>query len=327
MTQTTMIAAIRDALFSELERDPRVIVLGQDVGNLGGVFRATEGLQTKFGPDRVVDMPLAEGVIVGASVGLAAGGLVPVAELQFLGFGHQAFHQIGQQVARMRFRSRGRFGLPLTIRAPFGGGVRTPELHADAFEAFYAHCPGLKVVAPATPEDAKGLLTSAIRDPDPVMVLEPLRGYRLISGEVPDGEVLTPIGKGRIARAGSDVTIIAYSAAVALASSAADILATEHGIDAEVLDLRTLVPLDEELLAESVQRTGRAVIVHEAPLTGGFGGEICATVQELCFYSLEAPIARVTAPDAPYPLAGVEEHYVPSESAVVHAVRRTVDAR
>lgn len=321
-----MVEAVRDALFTELERDERVIVLGEDVGKLGGVFRATDGLQAKFGADRVVDTPLAEAVIIGASVGLAVSGLVPVAELQFLGFGHQAFHQIGQQVARLRYRSQGRFGLPLTIRAPYGGGVRTPELHSDAFEALYAHCPGLKVVAPATPADAKGLLIAAIRDPDPVLVLEPLRGYRLVSGDVPDDDAPVPIGRARIARPGRDVTVVAYSAAVHVALAAADILASAHGIEAEVVDLRTLVPLDADLLAESVSRTGRAVVLQEAPLTGGFGAELSATIQEGAFYSLEAPVARVAAPDAPYPLGGVEDFYVPGADDVVRAARRVVGA-
>ena len=319
-----IVEAVREALLIELERDERVVVLGEDVGALGGVFRATDGLQAKFGADRVIDTPLAEGVIIGAAVGLAVSGMVPVPELQFLGFGHQAFHQIGQQVARLRYRSQGRFGLPITIRAPFGGGVRTPELHSDAFEALYAHCPGLKVVAPATPADAKGLLLAAVRDPDPVLVLEPLRGYRLVTGEVPDGDETVPIGAARIARPGRDVTIVAYSAAVHVAVAAAEALAATAGVDAEVVDLRTLSPLDTELLGESVGRTGRAVVVQEAPFTGGFGAELSATIQEAAFYSLEAPIVRVAAPDAPYPLAGVEDFYVPSQDDVVTAVLRVV---
>jgi pyruvate dehydrogenase E1 component beta subunit len=319
-----MIEAIHDALAIALASDERVIVLGEDVGQLGGVFRATDGLAERFGVDRVVDTPLAEGVIIGASVGLAIAGLVPVPELQFLGFGHQAFHQIGQQVARMRFRSQGRFGLPITIRAPYGGGVRTPELHSDAFEALYAHCPGLKVVAPATAADAKGLLLAAIRDPDPVLVLEPLRGYRLITGLVPVGDVDVRLGTAQVARAGADVTIIAYSAAVQVALAAADQLHLD-GIEAEVIDLRSLIPLDEETLIASVTSTGRCVVVQEAPLTGGYGAELVATIQREAFYSLEAPIERVAAPDAPYPLGALEDVYVPGVDAVVTAARHTLD--
>jgi pyruvate dehydrogenase E1 component beta subunit len=323
MTVMTMIEAIRDALRLELERDERVMVLGEDVGRLGGVFRATDGLQEQFGPDRVVDMPLAEGVIAGSALGLAVAGLVPVVEIQFLGFTHQAFHQIGPQIARYRFRSQGRFGMPITIRAPFGGGVRTPELHSDAIEAQFVQCPGLKIVMPATAYDAKGLLLEAIRDPDPVLFCEPLRGYRLVRDEVPEGDYTVPFGKSRIVREGGDVTIVAWSAAVHLAERAAEQLASE-GIEATVLDLRTLVPLDEEGLVAAVERTGRCVVVHEAPLTAGFGAEVVATIQEAAFYSLEAPLARVSAPDTPYPLGAVEDHYVPTLERVVDAARRTV---
>jgi pyruvate dehydrogenase E1 component beta subunit len=324
VAERSMVEAIRDALATALDSDERVIVLGEDVGQLGGVFRATDGLAERFGADRVVDTPLAEGVIIGASVGLAVAGLVPVPELQFLGFGHQAFHQIGQQVARMRFRSQGRFGLPITIRAPYGGGVRTPELHSDAFEALYVHCPGLKVVAPATAADAKGLLLSAIRDPDPVLVLEPLRGYRLVTGPVPIGAVEVPLGSARLARAGTDVTLVAYSAAVHVCLAAAERL-HEDGISAQVIDLRSLVPLDETALINSVAATGRCVVVQEAPLTGGFGAELVATIQREAFYSLEAPIERVAAPDAPYPLGALEDIYVPGVDAVVAAVRRALN--
>jgi pyruvate dehydrogenase E1 component beta subunit len=319
----TMIEAIRETLRAELARDERVMVLGQDVGRLGGVFRATEGLQEQFGADRVVDMPLAEAVIVGSAVGLAVSGLVPVAEVQFLGFTHQAFHQIGAQLARFRFRSKGRFDMPVTIRAPFGGGVRTPELHSEALEAHFVTSPGLKVVLPSNPADAKGLLTSAIRDPDPVLFLEPLRGYRLVSGEVPDGEHTVPFGQAAVVRPGDDVTLVAWSAAVQVADKAAEKLEAE-GISAGVIDLRTLVPLDAEGLCRAVAATGRCVVVHEAPLTGGFGAEVVATVQDGCFYSLESPVARVTAPDTPYPIGALEDAYIPDVEAVVAAARRTV---
>jgi pyruvate dehydrogenase E1 component beta subunit len=290
-------------------------VIGEDVGVLGGVFRATDGLQARFGKERVVDMPLAEGVIVGSGIGLAISGLRPVIELQFLGFGHQAFHQIGQQVARLRYRSQGRHSLPLVIRSPFGGGVRTPELHSDAFEAFYTHTPGLKVVAPATAYDAKGLLTAAMESDDPVLYLEPLKGYRLTKDEVPDERYTVPLGKLRVAREGTDVTLIAWSAAVNVAERAAEEL-SEQGISVEVLDLRSLNPLDIDGIAESVAKTGRVAILHEAPLTGGFGAELVATIQQECFYSLEAPIIRITSPDTPYPLGGVEDLYIPDVDRV-----------
>lgn len=319
MPTKTMVESIRETLVDEMERDPRVMVIGEDVGQLGGVFRATEGLQAKFGADRVVDMPLAEGVIVGAGLGLAMSGMRPVVEIQFLGFGHQAFHQIGQQVARLRYRSAGRHSVPMVIRAPFGGGVRTPELHSDAFEAFYAHCPGLKVVAPSTAYDAKGLLGSALETDDPVLYLEPLKGYRLQRDEVPDERYVVPLGKSQVVRDGVDVTIIAWSAAVQLALKAADDL-SEAGIQAKVLDLRSLVPLDVEGITAAVTSTGRAVVLHEAPLTGGFGAEVTATIQQECFYELLAPVQRITAPDSPYPLAGIEDAYVPSQARVVREV-------
>ena len=319
MSEKTMIEAIRECLGQEMEADSRVVVIGEDVGVLGGVFRATDGLQARFGKDRVVDMPLAEGVIVGSGIGLAISGLRPVIELQFLGFGHQAFHQIGQQVARLRYRSQGRHSLPLVIRSPFGGGVRTPELHSDAFEAFYTHTPGLKVVAPATAYDAKGLLAAAMESDDPVLYLEPLKGYRLTKDEVPDERYTVPLGKLRVAREGADVTLIAWSAAVNVALRAAEEL-SEQGISVEVLDLRSLNPLDIEGISESVAKTGRVAILHEAPLTGGFGSEIVATIQQECFYSLEAPIIRISAPDTPYPLGGVEDLYIPDVDRVVAEV-------
>lgn len=319
MAVKTMVEAIRETLADEMERDERIVLIGEDVGKLGGVFRATDGLQARFGADRVVDMPLAEGVIVGSGIGLAMSGLRPVVEIQFLGFGHQAFHQIGQQVARLRYRSQGRFAIPMVIRAPFGGGVRTPELHSDAFEALYAHAPGLKVVAPSTAYDARGLLTAALETDDPVLYLEPLKGYRLSRDEVPNERYTVPIGKAAVVREGTDVTLIAWSAAVGLATRAAEDLAAQ-GVSAQVVDLRSLVPLDTETIAQAVSSTGRAVIVHEAPLTGGFGGELAATIQQECFYDLQAPILRITAPDTPYPLAGVEDSYVPSQERVVREV-------
>jgi len=325
VAQRNIVEAIRDGLAFEMERDERVIVLGLDVGKLGGVFRATQGLLERFGPERVVDTPLAEGGIIGCSLGLAVSGLIPVAEIQFLGFTHQAFHQIGPQLGRYRFRSRGRYHAQVTIRAPFGGGVKTPEFHPDAVEAQFVQTPGIKVVCPATPHDAKGMLLEAIRDPDPVLFLEPQRLYRKGREEVPDGDYTVPFGKARVARAGSDVTMIAWSAAVEMCLQAAEDLQRE-GISAGVLDLRTLVPLDVDGMVAAVSRTGRAVVVHEAPLSAGFGAEVVATLQEEAFYSLDAPIRRVTAWDTPYPPASLEGWYLPTVRRVVEAARRTVAA-
>ena len=325
MAVLNMVQAIRSCLSAELQRDERVILLGQDIGVNGGVFRATEGLQEQFGADRVVDMPLAEGVIVGSAVGLACSGLVPIPELQFLGFGSQAFHQIEGQVARMRFRSQGRYPMPIVVRAPFGGNVRTPELHSDAHEGKYANAAGLKIAMPATARDAKGLLATAIRDPDPVLFCEPLRGYRLIKDEVPEEDFTVPLGQARVVREGDDLVIVAWSAAVVIAEKAAA-LAAQDGYSVGVLDLRCLVPLDVDTLRETVARCGRALVVHEATLTGGFGAEVVATIQQEAFWSLEAPIGRVTAPDTPYPIASVEEYYVPSVERVVDGIRAVLEA-
>lgn len=326
MAVMTMVEAIRDTLRSEMERDERVLVLGQDVAQTGGVFRATDGLLDRFGADRVVDTPLAEGMIVGVSVGLAAAGLVPVSEIQFLGFAWQAYHQIGGQLARLRYRTNGRFDCPVTVRAPFGGGVRTPELHSDSMEAQFAQTPGLKVVLPATAADAKGLLTASIRDPDPVMFLEPLKGYRMIKDDVPEGEHVVPLGKAREVRSGDDVTLIAWSAMVDVARKAAELVEEEDGASVGLLDLRSLVPLDIEAIVAAVERTGRAVVVQESPLTCGFASEIAATLQEEVFYSLEAPVARVSGWDVPYPVGLLEENYVPDVARVVRAVRATLAA-
>ena len=324
MAELNLVETVRQTLAQEMRRDERVMVLGQDVGRLGGVFRATDGLVDEFGTARVVDTPLAESVIVGSSLGLAVAGLVPVAEIQFMGFLHQAFHQLGPQLARMRYRSGGRFEMPVTIRTPFGGGARTPEHHADALEAQLANCPGLKVVMPSDPVEAKGLLTSAIRDPDPVVYCEPLRGYRRARVEVPDEEYLIPFGTARLVRTGSDVTLVSWSACVAIAMDAAEALA-EMGIEASVLDLRTLVPLDVDAIREAVARTGRAVVVGESPYTAGFAAEVVATAQEEAFFTLEAPITRVTGYDTPYPLAGLEDFYLPNVERVVSAAKALID--
>lgn len=321
MRELSMVEAIREALYQEMAHDDRVMVLGQDVGGLGGVFRATDGLQAKYGPDRVADMPLAEAGIVASAIGLAATGYVPVAEIQFLGFTHQAFHQIGPQLGRMRYRSGGRLSSQVTIRAPFGGLVRTPEHHADAIEAQFAQCPGLRVVMPASAYDAKGMLIAAIREPDPVLFCEPLRGYRLIRDPVPEELYTAPLDSAKIVRQGVDLTLIAWSAAVAQCLDAAEKLA-DKGIDAQVLDVRSLVPLDTTTILAQVAKTGRAVVVQEAPLSAGLGAEIVATLQEEIFYDLQSPIRRVAAWDTPFPPSTAETYYIPSVARIVDAAER-----
>ena len=323
MPLMNMLEAIRAGISTAMEADDKVMVLGQDVGKLGGIFRATDGLLARFGQKRVVDMPLAESVMIGSALGLAISGLKPIVEIQFMGFTLQAFHQIVQQVARMRYRSRGRFTASVVIRAPFGGGGKTPELHSDAIEAQFTQAHGLKVVAPSNPHDAKGMLLRAINDSDPVLFCEPLRGYRLVKSEVPSEPVEVDITRANVVRKGKDVTLIAWSAAVHLALQAADVLSAD-GIEATVVDVRSLLPLDAETLVTATQQTGRCVVVHEASMTGGFGAEIAATVGKGAFYELQAPIERVTAPDAPYPLSAAELMFIPNVERVVHAVRQTL---
>src|SRR5215510_725544 len=325
VAQRNMVEAINNALAEEMEADPRVMVLGLDVGKLGGVFRTTSGLVDRYGPERVVDTPLAEASIVGASLGLAIAGMVPVAEIQFLGFTAQAFHQIGPQLGKYRQRSRGRSNCQVTIRAPFGGGIRSPEFHSDAVEAQFVQSPGIKIAMPSNPYDAKGMLLEAIRDPDPVLFCEPDRLYRQGRMEVPDGDYTVPFGEAAVVRQGDDVTMIAWSAAVELCKRAADQLAGE-GIEATVVDLRTLVPLDVETMVQAVAQTGRCVVVHEAPLSAGFGAEVVATLVEEAFYDLDAPVARVASYDLPYPPASMEHWYLPSVERVVTAARDTVNA-
>lgn len=326
MARMNMVEAIRAALRQEMERDETVLLMGEDVGQLGGVFRATDGLRQFFGPRRVIDTPLAESVIAGSALGLAVAGWRPVVEIQFLGFAQQCFHQIDQQIARIRFRTRGSHTAPMVIRSPFGGCVRTPEFHSDSMEHTFAHSSGLKVVMPANPYDAKGLLAAAIRDPDPVLFLEPLRGYRLLTGEVPDEAYAVPFGELRTVREGGDVTVVAWSQSVPVAEKAAE-MAAEKGVDAHVVDLRTLVPLDEAGLVAAAERTGRCVVVHESQATAGFGAEVAALIQERAFYSLEAPVRRVAAPDAPYPMPGVEDWFVPDAGRVLAAIEETMAAR
>ena len=323
MPLRNVVEAINNALTEEMERDPRVILLGLDVGRLGGVFRATSGLVGRFGAKRVVDTPLGEAGIIGASLGLALAGMVPVAEIQFLGFTAQGFHQIGPQLGKYRQRSRGRYHCQVTIRAPFGGGIRSPEFHSDAVEAQFVQTPGIKIVMPSNPYDAKGLLLEAIRDPDPVLFCEPDRLYRLGRSEVPDGDYTVPFGQASVVRKGEQITLVAWSAAVELCLQAASRL-QEEGVSASVLDLRTLVPLDVETLCTEVAKTGRCVVVYEAPLSAGFGAEVAATLMEEIFYDLDAPIARVAAYDVPFPPSSLEDYYLPSLGRVLTAARKTL---
>ena len=305
-------------------RDDDVIVLGEDVGKNGGVFRATEGLFDEFGGDRVIDTPLAESGIVGTAVGMAAMGMRPVPEIQFSGFMYPGFDQIVSHMARFRTRSRGRFTLPMTLRAPYGGGIRAPEHHSESKEAFYAHEAGLKVVIPSTPYEAKGLLAASIRDPDPVIFLEPKLIYRAFREEVPEEPYTVPIGEAATRREGDDVAVFTYGAMTRPTLEAAETLG-EEGIECEVVDLRTISPLDREAVVEAFEKTGRAVVVHEAPKTGGLAGEITAILQEEALLYQEAPIGRVTGFDVPYPLYALEDYYLPSAARIEDGILEAVE--
>jgi pyruvate dehydrogenase E1 component beta subunit len=318
----TLVQAVRDGLYCEMDRDEDVIVMGEDVGENGGVFRATQGLIDEFGADRVIDTPLAESGIVGTAVGMAAYGLRPVPEIQFMGFIYPAFDQIVSHAARLRTRSRGRFSCPMVIRAPYGGGIRAPEHHSESTEAFFAHQPGLKVVIPSTPHDTKGLLASAIRDPDPVVFLEPKLIYRAFREDVPEEAYTVPLGEAAVRREGSDVSVFTWGAMTRPTLEAAENLAGE--VDVEVVDLRTLSPLDEETIVESFEKTGRAAVVHEAPKTGGLAGELVATLQEESLLYQEAPIERVTGFDTPYPLYALEDYYLHEPARIEDEIRETV---
>ncbi len=324
MKELLLVEAVNDALHVEMERDPSVMVMGEDVGLLGGVFRATAGLQDRYGADRCVDTPLAEAGILGTAVGLCMAGWKPVCEMQYDAFSYPALDQLINHVGRYRWRTRGQMSFPLVIRMPYGGGVRAPELHDDSPETYYVHAPGVKVAIPSTPADAKGLLAAAIRDPDPVVIFEPKLIYRLARGDVPEGEHVVPLGKARIAREGSDVTIVAYGAMVGVAERAAESLESEASC--EVVDLRSLKPLDEDGLLSSVAKTGRAIVVQEAPRVCGFAAEVVAVLAEKAIFDLRAPALRVTGYDVPYPYWQLEGAYVPSEARVVDAVRRVLAA-
>jgi len=320
----TLVQAVRDGLYTEMSRDEDVIVLGEDVGKNGGVFRATEGLYEEFGGDRVVDTPLAESGIVGTAIGMAAYGLRPVPEIQFSGFIYPAFDQIVSHAARLRTRSRGTFTVPMTIRAPYGGGIRAPEHHSESKEAFYTHEAGLKVVIPSNPSDAKGLLAASIRDPDPVIFLEPKLIYRAFRDEVPEGEYTVPIGEAAVRREGSDVTVVTWGAMNRPTVEAVDAVVAD-GYDPEVIDLRTVSPMDRETVVDSFEKTGRAVVVHEAPKTGGLGAEIAAFLQEEALLYQEAPVVRVTGFDVPYPLYALEDYYLPSATRVEEGIREALE--
>lgn len=316
MANKTMIKAITDALDQELTRDEKVLVFGEDVGKNGGVFRATEDLQEKHGETRVFDTPLAESGILGLSTGLALEGFRPVPEIQFFGFVFETMDQIAGQISRIHFRLGGTRQMPITIRAPFGGGVHTPELHADSLEGLMAQIPGLRVVIPSNPYDAKGLLISAIRSDDPVVFLEHMKLYRSIKADVPDEEYTIPLDKANVAKEGSDLTIIAYGAMVQEAIKASDELAKQN-ISAEVVDLRTVSPIDEEAILESVKKTGRAVVVQEAQKQAGVGSQVAAVIAEKGILYLKAPIGRVAAPNTPYPFSEAESDWLPNKNDIV----------
>ena len=328
MPEMNLVQAVNDALKVEMRRDPRVVVLGEDVGRFGGVFRATVDLQQEFGPDRCIDTPLAESGIIGTAIGMALYGMRPVPEIQFGDYVYPAFDQIVNELAKFRYRSGGEYPAPVVVRMPIGGGIKGGHYHSQSPEAFFTHIPGLKVVCPSNPVDAKGLLASAIRGDDPVIFMEPKLHYRKPKAEVPAGEYTIPLGEAKVVRestgrSGRQVTVIAWSAMVLTALDAAE-KGAKRGLDLEVIDLRTLVPFDQDLLLASVKKTGRVVIVHEAPKTSGFGAELAATIQEKAILHLEAPILRVTGFDTPFPYA-LEHEYMPNADRVVGAVRQTLE--
>jgi len=321
VAELSIVEAINDGLHVELERDPSVMVMGEDVGRAGGVFRATAGLRDRFGPDRCFDTPLGEAGIMGTAIGLCMAGWRPVCEMQYDAFSYPCLDQLITHVGRYRWRTGGKMEFPLVIRMPYGGGVRAPELHDDSPEAYYVHTPGVKVAIPSSPADAKGILAAAIRDPDPVVVLEPKLHYRTLKGDVPEGEHVVPLGKARLVREGTDVTLVAYGSMVPVCEAAAD----ELDASVEVLDIRSLKPLDEGALLASVAKTGRVVIVQAAPRTCGFAAELAAILAEKAILDLQAPILRVTGYDVPYPYWQIEDAYMPSVARVVDAGRRLLE--
>jgi len=321
MATLTLLQSVTDALRTEMRRDGRVVVLGEDVGRNGGVFRATEGLQKEFGAERVIDTPLAESGIIGTAIGMALYGLRPVPEIQFMDFIYPAFDQIVSEAAKLRYRSGGQFPCPMVIRTPYGGGIKGGHYHSQSAEAYFCHTPGLQVVVPSTPHDTKGLLASAIRGEDPVLFLEPKRIYRSVKGEVPEGEYTVPIGKAAVAREGTQVTLISWGSMTHICLEAAEKAQAEKGISCEVLDLRSLVPLDKAAVLESARKTGRVVVVCEAPRTGSYAGEISAIIAEEAIDSMEAPIVRVTGFDTPFPYT-LEHAYMPNAGRVMKAIEK-----
>ncbi|MFS0781924.1 alpha-ketoacid dehydrogenase subunit beta [Bacillus sp. 1P06AnD] len=319
----TLVQAVRDALRLKLAEDPDTLILGEDVGKNGGVFRATEDLQKEFGSERVIDTPLSEAGIIGTSVGMAVNGCKPIAEIQFLGFIYPAYEHIMTHVSRLRAKTRGHYTVPMVIRAPYGAGVRAPEIHSDSTEALFTHMPGLKVVCPSDPYDAKGLLISAIEDPDPVLFLESMRNYRAFRMDVPTGKYYVEIGKGKKVQEGTDITLIAWGAMVPVAMKAAA-EAEKQNITCDIIDLRTLSPIDRDIIAESVQKTGRAVIIHEAHGNGGLGADILSIINDTSFLYLKAPIGRVTGFDVPVPFFSLEEHYIPTPKRVMKAIQDAI---
>ncbi len=327
MAERTMVEAINHALHQQMEEDERVVVLGEDVGVDGGVFRVTAGLLDKFGERRVIDTPLAESVIIGSSIGMAINGLLPIPEIQFSGFMYYAMHQIESHAARMRCRTRGRFNVPMVIRTPYGAGVRALEHHGESREAWYASMPGLKMVIPSGPRNARALLVSAIRDPDPVIFFEPKVIYRAFREEVPDEEETLPIGESQIVREGDDLTMIAWGAMLHRTLEAADRLAEDDGVEAEVIDVLTISPLDDAKFTESARKTGRVVVVHEAQRSFGPAGEIIARLNEKSFWYLEVPIERVTGYDVIVPMFAREQAYLPDAERIAGAARRALETR
>lgn len=320
----TLIQAINDGLKVMLHDDENTLLLGEDIGKNGGVFRATDGLQKEFGEKRVVDTPLSEAGFMGTAVGMALNGLRPVVEIQFLGFIYPAYEQIATHVTRMRTRTMGHFSLPMVIRAPYGAGVRSPEIHSDSVEALFTHLPGIKVVCPSNPYDAKGLLIAAIEDPDPVLFLEPMRLYRGDRADVPKEKYVVELGKGTYVEQGEDVTVLAWGAMIPIALKATAQM-NQQNITCDLIDIRTLYPLDKEIIAESVQKTGRVVIVHEAHATGGVGSEIITIINDTSFLYLKAPIERVTGFDVPIPLFSLENDYLPTPERVQKAIQKVVE--
>nr|WP_241198723.1 alpha-ketoacid dehydrogenase subunit beta [Cytobacillus horneckiae] len=319
----TLVQAITDGLDTMMNEKQEVILLGEDIGKNGGVFRATDKLQEKYGEKRVIDTPLSEAGFVGAGIGMAVNGFLPVIEIQFLGFIYPAYEQIVTHASRLRMRTMGHFTVPMVIRAPYGAGVRAPEIHCDSTEAVFTHMPGIKVVCPSNPYDAKGLLIAAIEDPDPVLYLEPMRLYRSLKGEVPDGKYTVEIGKANKLLEGEDVTLIAWGAMIPETLRAAEV-AKSKGIKCDVIDLRSLFPIDKDMIAESVQKTGRTVVVHEAHATGGLGNDIIAIINDTSFLYQKAPVERVTGFDVPVPYFGFEDHYLPTPERILYGIEKVM---